>query len=134
MANFHEFRCEYHNPKYDAQRNLAGISHYADDDTLKYFKARIVATFHEDHGLTFTIVETLPDDSGKRVYRAVMFNIFGSTIATADYPTKAKALAALTELTEPLDSILDWVQDCGERHAHKLAQTMCDIANIRGNQ
>jgi hypothetical protein len=80
--NIYQFRQESCYPNNDAQRNLAGRTHYADDSTLKYFKARILRGTHSKNGLYYVMQESLPhpDYDMKRIRRNVVFNVFGSVI------------------------------------------------------
>lgn len=72
----------YSTAKYEAQENLAGRTHYAEDPTLKYFKARILKAKALNEGLFFLIVESSAADyqGNKRGFRAVLFDVFGTVI------------------------------------------------------
>ena len=74
------FRNESNYPDSDAQRNLAGRTHYADADTLKYFISRILRGQRSKNGLYYILQESLPhpDFDMKRIRRNVVFNVFGS--------------------------------------------------------
>lgn len=48
--------------KDDAQRNLDGKTHYVDEGTLKAFYSRISSARHTDHGLIYSIVESVAAD------------------------------------------------------------------------
>jgi hypothetical protein len=80
--NVYQFRQESCYPNYDAQRNLSGRTHYADDSTLKYFKARILRSTHSKNGLYYILQESIPhpDYDMKRIRRNVVFNVFGTVI------------------------------------------------------
>ena len=72
--------------KYKAQKNLAGRTHYVDDDTLRYFRSRILACRIHDDGTLLSIVESFsvnPDHS-ERAFRAVVFDIEGTTVFRPD--------------------------------------------------
>jgi len=115
------FECKSCDPKYNAQRNLEGRTHYADDGTLKFFKARILSARHDADGLLFYIIESTPgiSDNPKKTKRAVVFDVFGTVVnerasstggtwyATSDQAHKdAKAFIAsfdaITHTTEAL--------------------------------
>lgn len=70
----------------NAQRNLSGRTHYADDDTLRWHHARILSSRHTDGGLLFALVESCALDmhNTKRGCRYVIFDIFGHTVARVD--------------------------------------------------
>jgi len=69
-------------PKDNAQMNLEGRTHFADDATLKYFGSRISSARHEADGLLFTIIESsfLDFENTKRGFRYAIFDIFGTAI------------------------------------------------------
>ena len=69
-------------PKLNAQQNLAGRTHYVDDATLRYHKARILETHITDNGLLFALIESVALDmhNTSRGFRPVIFNIFGQII------------------------------------------------------
>lgn len=50
-ANVAPYTNKSSNAKSNAQENLKGRTHYAEDDTLKFFKARIVSSAADQNGL-----------------------------------------------------------------------------------
>lgn len=78
------FTSESCDPKYNAQRNLAGRTHYVEDDTLRWHKSRVLASGHqhEAQGLLFQITESVALDmhNTKRGTRCVVFDVFGTTV------------------------------------------------------
>ncbi len=72
----------YSNPKANAQKNLQGRTHYAEDQTLVFFKAKIVAARDTHHGLFLQIVESvaLDYDNTRRGFRVVVFDLFGQCV------------------------------------------------------
>lgn len=93
----HPFGYESGDAKHNAQRNLSGISHFADPDTLRFFESRILSTRPEAEGLLFGLVEShrSPTHNG-RSYRFVVFDLRGR-IVTGDneHSSSAKARQAL---------------------------------------
>jgi len=77
------YRHESSIPKYDAQRNLEGRTHYVDDGTLRYFKSRILSASVKRGGLLFTIIESSSADyeHRSRTFRYVIFDVFGTIIS-----------------------------------------------------
>ena len=69
-------------PKANAQRNLAGRTHYVDDDTLRYHKSRVISARHVDGGLLFAIVtsDSKNADGTARGFRYVVFDVFGDVV------------------------------------------------------
>jgi hypothetical protein len=82
-----------YDPKQNAQRNLEGRTHYVDTDTLRYFHSRIVASSDHDHGLIFSIIESVArdPDNRSRGFRYVLFDVFGTVI---DRPGKDELVSS----------------------------------------
>ena len=72
--------------KIDAQCNLQGRTHYVDDATLRYHKARIIDASVHAQGLLFLLVESVARDSEntRRGFRFVIFDLFGFILARPD--------------------------------------------------
>ena len=81
-ANVRPFRCESSYPEYDAPRNLQGRTHYADKDTLKAFKAKILNGGCTKYGLLYWLVESVQSrpNHGGYTRRAVVFDVFGTIV------------------------------------------------------
>jgi hypothetical protein len=90
------YRTESSDEKTNAQRNLTGRTHYADQDTLRYFKARILVTRITDNGLLFGLVESvaLDPNNARRGYRAVVFDVFGTVLTRSSLEDARKSKAA----------------------------------------
>lgn len=104
------FRCESAEPKWNAQRNLSGRTHYVDDDTLRFHKSRILATRISDNGLLFALVESYAVDmhNTRRLYRPVVFDIFGTVLSKCEledgYKSTKAATKALWEILNGIDA------------------------------
>jgi hypothetical protein len=104
------FRRESDKPKYNAQRNLMGRTHYVDDDTLKFHKSRVLATYVIDDGLLFAIItsDALNWENTKRGYRYVIFDVFGTVLDRPDlkeaYSTKKAAIEAMWHTANKIDA------------------------------
>ena len=70
-------------PKFNAQINLEGRTHFATDSSLKYFGSRISSAHETCSGLLFYIIESsfLDYDKTKRGFRYAIFDIFGDAVA-----------------------------------------------------
>jgi hypothetical protein len=109
----HPYRCESCDPTRNAQRNLDGRTYYANPDTLKYFKARILASEHHPSGALFCIIESLPmtHRNDKRGFRYRVFDLCGNVIAgkgeTVDqfYSSSAAASKALRAALKEIDPV-----------------------------
>lgn len=84
------FAQESGDPKYDAQRNLRGKTHYVDDETLRFHKSRVLSSARLHNGLLLRIMtsDALDPDNRSRGFRAVVFDVFGTVI---ERPTLAEA-------------------------------------------
>lgn len=74
-------------PLNQAQRNLEDRTHYVDDSTLRSFVAKVHAAHVLDDGLLFGIVESVqkgPRAEDGRVWRPVVFDLFGNTVYRPD--------------------------------------------------
>ncbi len=80
------FTQESTNAKYNAQRSLSGLTHYVDDDTLRFHHSRILKTFITDGGLLFSLIESCSLDmhNTKRGFRFVTFDVFGTVVSRVE--------------------------------------------------
>ena len=99
MTSF--YRNESSNPKWNAQRNLSGRTHYVDDDTLRFHKSRVLSARHTDDGLLFAIVtsDALDMHNTKRGFRYVIFDVFGNTL---DRPKLEDAFRSSEKATQAM--------------------------------
>ena len=74
-----------------AQRQLAGRTHYCDDNTLRFFGARINSTRQDDNGLWFALRESVQPPHSGRVHRWAIFDIFGRCERTEERASGAAA-------------------------------------------
>jgi hypothetical protein len=68
-------------PSINAQENLTGRTHYADPQTLKFFKARIMDGTRSANGLYYLLQESVIHPEFGRARRNVVFNVFGAVVA-----------------------------------------------------
>jgi hypothetical protein len=106
------YRCESSDPTYNAERNLEGRTYYANPDTRRYFKARILSSGEYDSGALFWLVESLPmtHRNDKRGFRYRVFDLCGNVIGkggTADrfHATSSAALKALRAALKDIDPV-----------------------------
>ena len=72
-------------------RNLENRTHYVDKDTLRFFNARIVGGSDQCSGTVFRLIESLPNGSnGKRVFRFVAFDVFGTVLNEREFFTTSQ--------------------------------------------
>jgi hypothetical protein len=117
------FKWENSNEKKNAQQNLSGRTHYADDDTLRYFGARINRAGHRADGLLFLIVESVsskPEDT-KRNKRFVAFDVLGTVVNDREewFATTDQARKAAENFLAEFDAEAHTSKALSE-HAHRL--------------
>ena len=85
--------------KRNAQENLKGRTHYAEEETLRFFKVRIVSSAADQNGLFFKIIESvaIDYDNNRRGFRVVVFDLFGNSMyrPSFDECTSTKKAAVL---------------------------------------
>ena len=74
------FTNEHYLPKYKAQNNLEGLTHYYDDGTMKYFSCRVLKCSILYEGLILGTIESVLHPTEGRIKRVVFFDIFGHVI------------------------------------------------------
>lgn len=102
------YKEESSDPKWNAQRNLAGRTHYVDDDTLRFHKSRVLSTHITDNGLLFALVESCAMDSrgSKRGFRGVIFDVFGTVLSRHSLEdARATRKAAESDMWAALNAI-----------------------------
>ena len=110
-------------PKYNAQRNLEGLTHYVDDDTLHFHHSKVLYAHHLFDGLLFCIVESCSLDmhNTKRGFRAVVFDVFGTTVSRPNledsYSTSKAALKASEK--EAIDLLAHYKAALSTEQIHK---------------
>lgn len=97
--------------KRNAQHNLAGRTHYVDDDSLRFHYSRILSCHVTDNGLLFGLVESvaLDPNNTRRGYRPVIFDIAGRVVNERPsldtcFKSKAQAEKAMWEDFNRLDA------------------------------
>lgn len=102
------YQSKTHYPKENAQRNMAGRSHYVDDDTLRFFHSRVLETFVIDGGLAFAIIESYRPEWGSlaRRRRGVAWDIFGNELYRPEMNAGfITTLSARNDLFKALDNL-----------------------------
>ena len=101
-------------PLNQAQRNLDGRTHYVEDSTIKSFVGQIHATHILDGGLLIGIVESVqagPNAESGRVFRPVVFDLFGNVVYRPDIDESFQTLKLAT---------MDFWDKADSFDAHKL--------------
>jgi hypothetical protein len=86
------YDCQSCDTKHNAQRNLAGRTHFADGGTLRYFKSRIVGASAFADGLLFKLTESSAMDmhGQSRGFRVHVFDLFGTHVFGVDIDKASK--------------------------------------------
>ena len=84
--------------KAQAQTALMGRTHYVDPNTLHFHKSRITSAQPISMGAFFLIVESCAADyhNTRRTFRAVCFDIFGTTVYHPDLDSGSSSTQAAT--------------------------------------
>ena len=127
------FRNESSDAKHNAQLNLAGRTRYVDDDTLRYFRARILSTRIVDDGLLFALVESASGDMNPttRIFRYVIFDLFGTVIARPEIEASWKSSSPAEKAMWKALNAIDAVQVTREAIARHAARQEYEIAEMR---
>lgn len=99
------------NPTTAAQSQLSGRTHYADADTLRYFRARILRTVIAADGLLLALVESRGADltiSGRRRFAYAIFDVSGRVVSgrggDQNFGTRRAAETAMWRALDSLDA------------------------------
>ena len=111
MSTYSLYSNEHTNPRINAQRNLLGRTHYADDATLHFHKARILSARATSDGLLFYIIESVAIDyqNTTRGFRPVIFDLCGQVLSRPDLEhackTRREAEKLLLAEMEKIDAV-----------------------------
>lgn len=106
---YNPFRDESSHAGYNAQRNLAGRTHYVDPDTLRFHKSRVLRCIIVDSGAFLLITESVAlDPQGReRGFRPVAFDLTGCIIDRSSldstFKTSSAAVNAMWDMVDSLD-------------------------------
>lgn len=126
------FCCESSDPKINAQRNLRGKTHYVDDDTLRWHKSRVCSAHTLHGGLLYRIIcsDALDMNNTTRGFRAVVFDVFGTTV---DRPTLEEASKTSQAALKVSDShTLDLTAHYREAIAGQIKHKQDELEELRG--
>ena len=133
-------------PKFDAQQNLSGKTHYVEDGTLRYFQARISSSYKidqlgESYGqwTLFAIVEsvgskpiTIP--GGK--YRFRIFDVFGREVSNSEdwFSSAESARKALFKRADEIDGITHTAERIKEEAGRMARDSKQALALLAGRK
>lgn len=132
------FKYESGYPKNNAQLNLAGVSHYCDDDTLRYFRGRVLYAGHHDGGLLFSIVtsDSLDYQHKTRGFRYVIFDCFGTVLDRPDvehaFKTRKAAEKAMYAALDKIDAKKHTMQAIKEQKKRVMQEFAWFADKVKG--
>lgn len=126
----HPFTCQSSDAKYNAQRNLSGITHYVDDDTLRFHKSRLQCASTLANGLLFYICtsDALDMHNTKRGFRYVVFDLFGTTVSRPGLEDARATRPAARREFENLE--FDVAAHYASAMAHNVERMRGDLAEL----
>lgn len=113
-ADFRKFGYESDKPKYNAQSNLHGRSHYCEPDTLAFFQSRILSAESMDGGLLFRVCETSkrcdPVGDPRINKRCTVFDCMGTIVHQSNWcRTRSQADELVDQYLESFDVVDHYV-------------------------
>lgn len=137
------YRNEGSNPRWNAQRNLSGRTHYVDDDTLRWHKSRVLSARATDGGLLFAITtsDALDMNNTRRGFRYVIFDLFGHVLGRSDlehaFKTHAKCLKAMWGELNSINAkvvTLEAIVAAERNYAREMAELRERVAKMSAKQ
>jgi hypothetical protein len=137
------YRNEGSIPKFNAQRNLMGRTHYVDDDTLRWHKSRVLSARCTDGGLLFAILtsDALDMHNTKRGYRYMIFDLFGTVLSRVDlenaFTSSARAEKAMWDELNKIDAVavtLAAIEVSQENYAKEMQRLRETVNALIGNK
>jgi hypothetical protein len=137
------YRNEGITPKFNAQRNLMGRTHYVDDDTLRWHKSRVLSARCTHNGLLFAIVtsDALDMRNTRRGFRYVIFDLFGTVLARTElkeaFTSSARAERAMWAALNTIDAVavtMTAIKRSQNDHAEEMQRLRETIAALPGPQ
>ena len=114
--NVEKYSQHSYNPRYNAQHNLRGRTHFVDDATLRHFSGRVLSAYDSADGRLFVVVHSQREnwDNPDRVYSYAIFDLAGCVVSgrarrarsarLQSYKTAAKARKECAEMLALLDA------------------------------
>lgn len=137
ISSLYGYKSSY--PKYNAQQNLDGRTHWASDDNLRFFGCRISSARETESGLLFYVIESsfLDFNKTKRGFRYAIFDIFGECVARLDidhaFKTSEQARKAMWKELETFNTAehykqaLDRIAKRADREANRAREALANL-------
>lgn len=119
-------------PKLNAQAALEGLTHYCDDETLRFHHSRIVGACVVAGGAFFKVCETCAQDyeNTKRGYRVILFDMTGEAVYRPNLDdmtrTREQAERAFFAWFDGFDQLAHYRAKL-DREAHELSARVLDV-------
>lgn len=119
-------------PKYDAQRNLSGRTHYVDEDTLRFHHSRITGRMVLADGLLFSLThsDSLDMRNTSRGFRCTVFDVFGTVVWSPDLDQAVKS--GEKAIAERNRAEFDVVEHYRKAIASKVVCARNDLVSLNG--
>lgn len=130
-------------PKNNAQLNLDGRTHWAEDGNLKFFGCRISSAHETASGLLFYVIESsfLDFHKTKRGFRYAVFDVFGECVERLDvdsaFSSSEKARKAMWAELNSFDiasHYLKALESKAKQAERKAMQTREALAQLSATQ
>jgi len=121
------------NPKRNAQINLEGRTHWADDDTLSFFGCRINRAFDDAGGKMFAVCYSQKagfDDALGRVHGFAIFDLFGNVVIDGKYADGKKRDREFLVILKQCVTYADLITETGRDS--RIAQLRREIELLEG--
>ena len=122
-----------YNVKRNAQANLEGRTHWADDNTLAFFGCKISRAFDDASGHLLAVRFSQKagfDDALGRVHGFAIFDLFGNIVIDGKYPNGKKRDREFWVILKQCVTYADLITETGRDS--RIAQLRREIENLEG--
>jgi len=110
-------------PKNNAQANLDGRTHWADDDTLRFFSCRILTAGDYGNGELFCVTYNQAQSfDGGKVFGFIIFDVFGECVIDRKFNSAHKRDKAYRITRAQCEAYVDLITETGLAHRVRCLQ------------
>lgn len=127
------FSNQSYNAKRNAQINLEGRTHWADDSTLAFFGCKISRAFDDSSGKLFAICYSQKagfDEALGREHGFIVFDLWGNCVVDGKYPNGKKRDRELADALKKCVSYADLITQTGRDS--RISQLQREIECLEG--
>jgi hypothetical protein len=132
LASLHimPFEVKSSDPKYNAQRNLNGKTHYVEDDTLKFHHSRISSSRDIHGGLLFRVTgsDAMDMRNTKRGFRTAVFDVFGTCVSRPELENATTSADKALKISDALE--IDLAEHYRKAIAEQLKHAQTHAAEL----